>query len=175
MRRAINEGRLRVDAESGRVYHRRPYPKAVWRETKQEIVIPRNRKDGYARVQFSSSKGRRSCLVHRLVWMSENGSIRRGLTVNHIDGDKLNNSIGNLELATKRQNTRMAIEAGLYDPRAPKGRHDGFCSKLSADKAREIRRMAADGHTQRDIAEKFGVSQSHVSKLLSGHRFAWAS
>lgn len=38
--------------------------------------------------------------MHRYVWQKHNGDIPDGMHVHHIDGDKSNNSIGNLELLT---------------------------------------------------------------------------
>ena len=43
--------------------------------------------------------------IHRLVWIAVNGTIPKGLEVNHIDEDKNNNSIYNLNLMTPSQNT----------------------------------------------------------------------
>jgi hypothetical protein len=45
-------------------------------------------------------------------------------------------------------------------------------AKLSEDQVREIFEMRANGELQRTIAEKFGLSQSHVSTILAGKRWA---
>lgn len=42
--------------------------------------------------------------LHRLIWMAANGDIPEGLEVNHIDEDKSNNSISNLNLMTPKEN-----------------------------------------------------------------------
>lgn len=42
--------------------------------------------------------------LHRLIWVYHNGDIPDGMLIDHIDGDKLNNAIGNLRLATTSQN-----------------------------------------------------------------------
>lgn len=62
-------------------------------------------------VPYRLSKGykvvtldRTTQLVHRLVWEQANGKIPEGLTVDHINGDRLDNSISNLRLATVSQN-----------------------------------------------------------------------
>ena len=43
-------------------------------------------------------------LVHRLVWEAFNGKIPEGMQVNHIDEDKSNNTIENLNLMTPKEN-----------------------------------------------------------------------
>lgn len=43
-------------------------------------------------------------LVHRLIWIMFNGPIPDGYQIDHIDGNPSNNKLGNLRLATNRQN-----------------------------------------------------------------------
>jgi hypothetical protein len=56
--------------------------------------------------------------VHRLVCACFNG--RNDLWVNHLDGDKKNNKIENLEYATPTENLNHAIAIGLLDPSTSK-------------------------------------------------------
>lgn len=73
-------------------------------------------KNGYAAVKLRTHNVKRTFLVHRLV-ASAFVSNPNGLAeVNHIDGDKLNNSAENLEWVTHSQNMKHSIEVGLYDP-----------------------------------------------------------
>lgn len=44
--------------------------------------------------------------VHRLVYEAFHGPIPFGLTVDHIDSEKLNNRLENLQLLTREENTR---------------------------------------------------------------------
>ena len=39
-------------------------------------------------------------MLHRLIWECANGEIPKGYEIHHIDGNKLNNSISNLEMIT---------------------------------------------------------------------------
>lgn len=51
--------------------------------------------DGY----FKSSNG----YAHRYVWEKHNGPIPKGFHVHHVDGDKSNNSVKNLEIIERRK------------------------------------------------------------------------
>lgn len=51
------------------------------------------------------------CLMHRYVWETEGCKIPEGWDIHHIDGDRANNSIDNLECLPKSEHTR------LYSPR----------------------------------------------------------
>lgn len=45
--------------------------------------------------------------LHRVIWTAVNGEIPKGMQVNHIDENKDNNSISNLELLTPKENTNF--------------------------------------------------------------------
>lgn len=58
-------------------------------------------KRGY--VQTTINK--KSYRIHRLIWECVNGEIPKGYDIHHIDGNKLNNSIYNLELIKNSEHT----------------------------------------------------------------------
>lgn len=68
---------------------------------------------GYLTVTLSKDKVSKPYLVHRLVALTflENPLNKR--TVNHKDGDKLNNNLENLEWATYSENKRHAFREGI--------------------------------------------------------------
>lgn len=49
-----------------------------------------------------------SILVHRLVWLAFNGEIPQGLEIDHIDQNKHNNRLDNLQVATHSENVKKA-------------------------------------------------------------------
>lgn len=70
--------------------------------------------NGYRYVVLCDSAGRETRhMVHRLVAMTFLSNPKRFPCVNHIDGNKQNNSVCNLEWCTHSQNVLHAIETGL--------------------------------------------------------------
>lgn len=68
---------------------------------------------GYPVVCISIKGKRRVCLIHRLVYEAFNGPLPVGMVINHIDGNKKNFELGNLEAVTPADNTRHAWKMGL--------------------------------------------------------------
>ena len=44
--------------------------------------------------------------IHRLVWIDAHGPIPLGHHIHHVDGDKTNNAIDNLELKSENQHAK---------------------------------------------------------------------
>lgn len=59
---------------------------------------------GYLQVQLRKDRKYRFLYIHRLVVWAFIGEIPKGMQVNHIDEDKKNNRLSNLEIVTHRQN-----------------------------------------------------------------------
>ena len=73
---------------------------------------------GYKVVGLVNIDGAKNLKVHRLVAMTFVANPDNKETVNHIDGNKANNSINNLEWNTLRENIEHAFDNGLcYSPR----------------------------------------------------------
>lgn len=62
---------------------------------------------GYEAVVFSKYRNPRNYLVHRLVWESFNKiKLKRVQQINHMNKDKRDNSLGNLEMVDQSENIR---------------------------------------------------------------------
>ena len=71
---------------------------------------------GYEQVCLHTNNEQSTRRVHRLVADTFFDGNHEGLDVNHIDGNKTNNFIGNLEWCTRQENTKHAFNNGLRQP-----------------------------------------------------------
>jgi len=72
--------------------------------THKEHLLSPGISKGYLIVVLRNNNKSKNMLVHRLVYQSFNGEIPEGMTVNHIDEDKTNNKLNNLNLLTRAEN-----------------------------------------------------------------------
>lgn len=120
--------------------------------------------------------------VHRLVAIAFLGPVPPLMQVNHIDGDKNNNSISNLEYVTAQQNKAHATMMGLnpsgdmhYSRVSPEKRPRGIVvsKKFGEQDIRDIRVLRDAGMSLKEIAAIYNTTPSTVSKIqrkqLWGH------
>lgn len=78
---------------------------------------------GYERVSLRKDNKPYTKPVHRLVGDAFFDGDHDGLDINHIDGNKTNNFVGNLEWCTRKENIQHAYATGLKEePRRTKVR-----------------------------------------------------
>lgn len=80
---------------------------------KGRILKPVVDKYGYENITLSRSGKRKTYLVHRLVAIAFIENVENKPTVNHIDGNKRNNEVANLEWATHKEQKAHALKNGL--------------------------------------------------------------
>lgn len=110
--------------------------------------------------------------IHRLVALTFLGE--SNLEVNHIDGNKLNNSIDNLEYCTRSENLKHAFRIGLEKPM--KGMNN-VTSKLTDDQVLEIRAYALKHgrlKNRKELAKKYNVCESTLKDIVSQRRGNWS-
>lgn len=127
--------------------------------------------NGYARVRLFKGVSRKYVYVHRLVMLAFKGVCPEGMQVNHIDGNKINNHLNNLEYVTPQQNiTHAQTVLGTHQGR--KGLQvRGFKVVLNETKVREIRALSAQSTTHTQIARLYHVSIAAISLIV--HRKNW--
>lgn len=114
--------------------------------------------------------------VHRLVWLVYKGDIPQMYTINHIDGNKKNNNILNLELATYKENQQHAVKTGLWKvteefkekQRILKSGDKNPKSRFKNSEVIEFRKMYSDGAiSKKDIMKQTGVCRRTVENMLN--------
>ncbi len=70
-------------------------------------------KDGYIHIW----KNGKNLKYHRWIWEELNGKIPENYVIHHIDGDKLNNNIQNLEMMTMSEHTKRHWDEGKIIPK----------------------------------------------------------
>lgn len=72
-----------------------------------------NKHNGYAYTVLCKNGKEKNCRVHKLIATAFIPNTENKTTINHIDGNKTNNRVDNLEWATNQENIIHAIENGL--------------------------------------------------------------
>lgn len=106
--------------------------------------------------------------VHRIVATAFIANPKNKPQVNHKNGIKTDNRVENLEWVTPSENGLHSFANGLQ--KAQKGASNGM-SKLTYKKVNEIRVLYAKGHTQKVIADRYGVSFQQVSRIVNNLRW----
>jgi hypothetical protein len=133
-----------------------------------KVLSPWLAKVGYLCVSIKEGGKRPKYLVHRLVAAAFCEGFAPGLSVNHIDGNKLNNLPENLEWVTLARNTALSWETGQSTAEA-------HATKLSPASASEIKARLRNGDAPVAIAADYGVSSSLVYAIKIGKRWAAAA
>ena len=79
------------------------------------LLKPSQDKFGYVRFNALKNKKSKTLRIHRLV-MEVFNPINSFMQVNHIDGNKSNNKLDNLEWCTDSDNKKHAYKTGLMTP-----------------------------------------------------------
>lgn len=141
--------------------------KSIARGKKGYVLANVDKGDGYLVVALSKNSQTKTHLVHRLVAETFLPNPENKPHVNHIDRNRGNNCVENLEWATASENVQ---HSHTCIPNLKAGSRNNN-SKLTEDAVTDIRKMYSEGFRQKDIAEKYGVKRNTVWDIVN--RKSW--
>jgi len=101
------------------------------------------------------------------MWEAFRGIIPEDMVINHLDGNRQNNVITNLEITTHQKNMEHASKIGLLQ-KGSKHHH----SKLSENQVILIRKIhEAFGISGKKLGRAFNVCQQTISTIISRKRW----
>jgi len=122
-------------------------------------------KSGYIHIHFSSLGIKKSFYLHRLVAEAFIQNPEGKPQVNHIDGNKCNNKVSNLEWNTHTENTQHAFDIGLnIQAKGTKA----YWSKFNEQDILDIR---ASKLTYRKLGEIYNVSSGVISRIKNNQTY----
>ena len=125
-------------------------------------------KAGYKSIGLVYNHHRYVFLIHRLVAQAFIPNPENKPQVNHIDGNKKNNNVANLEWATAYENMNHAVTNGLLDIKGDKHPE----SKYTEKQIREVCKMLENGkYPLHEIQVKTSVKKDLIYQIKKGR--AW--
>lgn len=131
-------------------------------------------KTGYYIISIypNGRNGKCKCLkIHRLVAEAFIPNLNNYPIINHIDGNKLNNNVENLEWCSYSYNTKHAYDNGLSKPIIG---CNNVNSKLSEEDVKWIREHYKPNDKEfgsRALARKFNMHHSNISRLVNNLKY----
>lgn len=129
----------------------------------KKLALSSDSRNHYMIGRIINSKGKKTVLIHRLVASAFIPNPENKPEVNHIDKNKKNNYVGNLEWCTRRENLEYS-----YETMPPMRNHNVcelFCDNKKIGDFESIK--AAVDYSN----DKFGCSKSSMEKYLRYKNF----
>ena len=138
----------------------------------KKVLKPAISNKGYYMVALSCKGKSHTYTVHKLVMEHFNRCSMAGEVINHIDGNKLNNNIQNLEYVTQKENVKKAWANNLCENVRKSLFERKHSSKIKT--SREIIQTDLNGNeinrfvSIRDAERKTGIHNTLILKCCKG-------
>lgn len=151
--------------EDGRIYSK------YWKKSLMGYV----QKNGYVQVGLKCVDGTKKLFrFHRVIWTYFNGAIPEGYEINHIDENKKNNALSNLNLMTHTENCNWGTGIQRSSEKQ-RGKHlsEETKSKIGKALSKPVVAVDKDGNVVKRFsstkeAQRNGFNSGHVSNCCKG-------
>lgn len=126
--------------------------------------------NGYYRIKIIN----KGYLVHRLVGFEFINNPENKPQINHIDGNKLNNHVDNLEWCTNMENAIHAKLTGLVPTADPKNKYikKGYSRHGSKPRRKIVNIKTGEKfNSPKELSELTGISIKNIHRQLNGERY----
>jgi hypothetical protein len=130
----------------------------------KKILEPGLGTNGYKLVILRKNGKSKTKYIHVELAKVFLGARPTGYVINHIDANKRNNKVTNLEYVTQKQNLDHSEKLGRLN------RRDNGSTKINFERAREIKELyAAGGITHRELGEQFGLARNTITQIMNDY------
>ena len=131
----------------------------IYSKLSNKFLKPYIDKVGYAYVSILlKPKTYRRKSVHRLVLEAYTNSVCSRTQINHIDGNKSNNDITNLEWCTRSENMAHAYETGLLSK-------VGIKNSLAKLSERDVASIRSSSLSNTQLGKLYNIDRSTISNI----------
>lgn len=121
-------------------------------------------KYGYYVITYGTENNRKCKTVHRIIGETFMPNDDENLEIDHIDNNKLNNNLSNLQWVTHHDNaSKIPFERRSI---CRKGSKNGR-AKLNEQMVSEIRRMYKNGVSKKQICSQYPCSFSNLDNIIN--------
>lgn len=135
---------------------------------KGKVLSPAKNRLGYMCVALSRENKLSARTIHRLVAIAFIKNPNGYKEINHIDGNKQNNNVENIEWSTRSKNINHAIKMGLLVHATGEKHHQ---SKFTDQQIKELREKYDPQVPLREYAKEYNASISCISRIIRGDTY----
>lgn len=143
----------------------------IWSNKSNRELKCRDDKNGYYRFNIIFKGNHTTLMMHQVICKAFKENPDNKPQINHVDGNKKNNHIDNLEWCTCKENIRHAYDSGLCD-KTKYGNH--HLSKLKPEDVLYIKReLKSKEKSLAELARMFNVSSHSIYCIKVGKSYRY--